>query len=533
MNEKLLQYKDKTMNFWKERSKVQKGLIIGSVVSLVAILAIVSSFASKPNLVPLYSNLSLQETGQIQETLQAKGIQFDVANGGTTILVPEAVVDTLMVELAAEGIPDSGNIDYSFFGQNAGWAVTDKEFNVLKIEAMQTELSSLIKEIEGVEDARVMLNIPEPSVWMNEDANIASASIVLKQGIGYKFDQTQINALYHLVSKSVPNLPVDNIVIMNQMFEPFEIKNSKSNELDVSEAFATQYQIKKEIEKDIQQQVQQMLSMMMGPGKVVVSVTADLDFTKEKRKEERYETPNMEGIARSAEKITETFTGNGLVPGGETGTGETDVPNYVEADGANGDYEKLEERINYEVDKIYKEIDESPYNIRDLGIQVVVDPTTGTAEGEDGSIQPVMLDEAQQEELTNNIEQMLSTIIRTSISADQNVDNLNEKISITMQPFNGRAQFDTPNSQIPLWVYIVGGILLVVIIGAVILLVRRNRNKEEEVVDDFVEEQAASIPDVFDEKETEGGQRRKQLEKMAKEKPDEFAKLLRTWLAEE
>ena len=33
--------------------------------------------------------------------------------------------------------------------------------------------------------------------------------------------------------------------------------------------------------------------------------------------------------------------------------------------------------------------------------------------------------------------------------------------------------------------------------------------------------------------ETEDTLRRKQLEKMAKEKPEEFAKLLRTWIAEE
>jgi flagellar M-ring protein FliF len=33
--------------------------------------------------------------------------------------------------------------------------------------------------------------------------------------------------------------------------------------------------------------------------------------------------------------------------------------------------------------------------------------------------------------------------------------------------------------------------------------------------------------------ETEGTVRKKQLEKMAKEKPEDFAKLLRTWISEE
>ena len=52
----------------------------------------------------------------------------------------------------------------------------------------------------------------------------ASASIVLNTKPGYEFEQDQIQALYQLVSKSIPNLPTDNIVIMNQNFEYFDLK---------------------------------------------------------------------------------------------------------------------------------------------------------------------------------------------------------------------------------------------------------------------------------------------------------------------
>ena len=41
---------------------------------------------------------------------------------------------------------------------------------------------------------------------------------------------------------------------------------------------------------------------------------------------------------------------------------------------SNGDYEKIEETINNEVNRIRKEIVESPYKIRDIGIQVMVEP---------------------------------------------------------------------------------------------------------------------------------------------------------------
>jgi flagellar M-ring protein FliF len=533
MNEKLTLYRNKIISFWRERSGVQKGIMIASIVSLIVLIVVVTMMTSKNNLVPLYSNLSLQETGQIQETLKTKGIQYEVANNGTTIKVPEANVDSLMVELAAEGIPDSGNIDYSFFGQNSGWGVTDKEFNVLKVEAMQTELANLIREIDGVENAKVMLNIPEESIWVNEQTAATSASIVLNQKAGYRFDQSQINALYHLVSKSVPNLPVENIVIMNQMFEPFAVTTEEST--GVTETFSTQYEIKKEIEKDIQNQVQQMLSMMIGQDKVVASVTADVDFTKVKTTEERYEPvdrENMTGITRSVERITETFTGNGLFAGGINGTGETDIPTMQEIDGAGGDYERLEERINNEVDKIYREIDSSPYVIKDLGIQVVVDPTTGTSTNESGIAEPILLGDAEQAELTAEIEQMLSTIIRTSVPAGENV-NVAEKISITMQPFNGRIDFNSPTPSTPTWVYAAGAALALIAGVIILILMRRRRSVESEKADVFTEEEVSAIPDVNETKSTESGQRRKQLEKMAKEKPEEFAKLLRTWIADE
>ena len=115
------------------------------------------SFTTRTTLVPLYSNLTPSETGSIKGKLDGRGIEYEIADSGTTIKVPEELVDTLKVELAAEGFPQSGSIDYSFFSQNAGIGMTENEFNVLKLDAMQTELANLIKGIDGIKDANVMI----------------------------------------------------------------------------------------------------------------------------------------------------------------------------------------------------------------------------------------------------------------------------------------------------------------------------------------------------------------------------------------
>ena len=114
------------------------------------------------------------------------------SNNGTTISVPSETVDTLKVQLAAEGIPDSGSIDYSFFSDKAGLGMTDNEFNVMKLDAMQSEIANLIKKIDGVEDANVMITIPEKGVFVSDTNDEASASVVLTTKPGYKFDENQI-----------------------------------------------------------------------------------------------------------------------------------------------------------------------------------------------------------------------------------------------------------------------------------------------------------------------------------------------------
>ncbi|QAV26472.1 flagellar M-ring protein FliF [Neobacillus thermocopriae] len=528
MNERLKQAIERLKLFWSERTKQQKMMALGLVGLLVVAVALTTFLATRTNFVPLYSNLSPQEAGQIKATLDQRGIKSQITDNGTTILVPEQLVNTLKVELAAEGIPDSGSIDYSFFGKNSGFGMTDNEFNVLKIEAMQTELANLIKSIDGVEDAKVMINLPQPTIFVGDQQEEASASIVLKTKAGYKFNEQQIKSLYHLVSKSVPNLPTDNIVIMNQYFEYFDLKNDGN--FSSGKTFAEQYEVKQQIERDIQRRVQQMLGTMMGQDKVVVSVTADVDFTQENRQEELVEPvdkENMEGIAVSVQRITETFSGQGAQPGGTAGVGENDVPSYQGANGeTNGDYERIEETINNEVNRIKREIVSSPYKIKDLGIQVMVEPPKPN----DPNSLPA--------QTVDDITKILGTIVRTSVDKDvagQWTDNdLQNRVVVSVQPFNGKVQFNEQATAIPTWAYLAGGGLLAFIIALLVFLWLRKRKKEEMDELPLQEEQVAvQIPDVNEEVETESTLRRKQLEKLAKEKPEEFAKLLRTWLAEE
>lgn len=525
MKETLVQYKDKGIQFWKRQSGIKKGVIIGSAAMFILAIALVVML-SKPDYVPLYSNLSPQETGQIKETLDSKGVSSQVSDNGTTILVPKSDVDALKVELAAEGIPESGHIDYSFFGENSGWGMTDKEVDILKQEAMQTELSRLIESVNGVRAANVMISLPEDTVWVADEEQEATASIVLNLEPGYRIQPEQVQSLYHLVAKSVPNLPVENIVIMDEMFNYFEPVEDDPFHSSLS-AYEQQQEVKRDIEENLQQRIQRMLGMMIGRDKVVVSVTTDVDFTKENRVEELVEPvdeENLEGLQVSVEKIRETYSGDAEPPGGVGGTGPDDIPGYEEdADREDGDYERVEERVNNAVNRIRKEVVQSPYEIRDIGIQVMLEPPDPE---NPGSLPQGRIDD---------IENILATVIRTSMPEDggQPITNqdIQDKISISVQPFNGRVEAEPqPGPILPYWYYIIAGVLLLAIILLAVLLLRKRKVTDEAPEVTTQEEDDTDSRDI--EEETEDTNRLRQLEQMARERPEEFAKLLRSWLSE-
>ncbi|MDW0109233.1 flagellar basal-body MS-ring/collar protein FliF [Sporosarcina aquimarina] len=532
MKERLTKIKNDIQAFWSNRTTKQKTLYISVAAAIILVAALLTFFLSRTTYVPLYKDLSRSDIGRIKEELDAQAVPNQIAPGGTSILVPEERVDDLLVSIESQGLANSGRIDYSFFSENAGFGTTDNEFNMIKLATMQNELAKLITGIEGVQDAKVMITLPTQGVFVNEDVQSASASIVLKTQLGQQFTESQIKGLYNLISKSIPNLAKEDIVVMNQYFDYYDL-NHEGDQFGSN--VADQMSIKKSIERDLQRQVQTMLGSMMGQDKVVVSVTTDIDFQQENR-EENLVTPvdeeSKEGIALSVQRITETFTGEGAVPGG-TPEGEDPTDNrttIVEGSTGNGDYERMEETINNEVNRIRKDIVESPYKIRDIGLQVMVEPPTAD---DPGSLEPGVQED---------IERILETIIRTSIDkasvGELTDEQLAEKIAVSIQPIRGKqTDFSTERPVVPVWVYIAGGVLLLIIIVLVILVVRKRRKDEQQALIDAqaLEEQleAIDVSDINSEKETGATMRRKQLEKMAKDKPEEFAKLLRTWIAED
>ena len=548
MKEKLLVYNNKLKDSWGSFSPKVKWLVVGGFVTTLIVLFAFVFLNSRTTYDALYTNLSPAEAGEIKTAIEEQGIPVEVSADGKTIKVPNEEVANLKVNLAAEGIPKNGNVNYSIFSENMGLGMTDRHFDVVERDAMQNELANLIKQIDGVTEANVMITLPKENVWITEDEQVASASVVITGDPTFQLDQKQINGLYHLISKSVPSLPPEQIVIMDQNGQVFEILDE--NQLDTTlSVYQQQREIKNDIERDIQRELQQMLGLLLGQDKVVVSVMASVDFTKEKREEhlvEPVDVENNEGIDISVERIVESFSSEGATVDDATGAGETDIANYPGIVGSgNSESDKTEERINREVNRINRQIELSPYVLNDITINVGVEPPTP---GDVASLTQQNIDD---------ISNLLTNAVSTNLSMNGiqvTQAGLADRISVFATEFQGKpvASSEEPEesllslNNIPnnVLIMIAAGIALLLIVLILVLVLRRRKRKNVEEEDEFgfeMFDQTLSKVKQAEEEEEEidlsnigsKNPKRKTIEKLAQGRPEDFAKLLRSWMADD
>jgi flagellar M-ring protein FliF len=524
------EYKESFINYWQGISRKQKTLIIGTFVFILVALTIFTYVASKPQYIPLYtSELTPKEIGQIKAELDGRGYtNYQLAQNGTTILVPKKDAPDLIVQLAAQGIPQSGSISYEVFSENMTFGATDRQLDVIEREALQNELAMLIKRIDGIKNAEVMVTLPSESVFIRPgEEDQATASIVVEVDYGHSLTNQQIRALYYLVSRSVPKLPIENIVIMDQYSQLLDLQELNENDINLAD-YERQRKIRQDVERDIQRNLQSMLGTIMGPDKVFVHTFVKLNFDKVTTQEslvQPVDKENNEGIAISVEKVTKTFNGEAAEVGGIIGTGETDVPGYPGGmNGGNSEYEELQNRVNYEINRISREIIQSPYQIEDITINVGVEPPDPN---DPDSLTP---------ETQENIRNILSNVVRTALGPEHEQADMSQRITVFPRAFSGKPaqQAESPAQQAVLY-GLIAAVVLLLAGGVWIFLQRRKRQKEQEELALQYQNQSQSLGEMLDIKveETEETITRKKLEKMAKQNPEDFVKLLRSWVNEE
>ncbi len=509
-------------------------MLISTIIILLSSISIYTYIATRTKYELAFVGVNEKQSGLIVKKLDELGVPYQLSAGGTNISVPESQAAKVKVTLAQEDVLGSGNI-YSKFWDSASYGMTDSQFQVLERGAIEQELRDLIVNgIHGIKDANVMITIPKEKVFYSEDDQKATASVIINLDPGTELNASQIKSMYDLISKSVPNLPVENITIVNQYSEPLEYANQNQNNGSLNmTAFDQQRKIQADFQTDIKKQLEQMLGKVLGPDQAIVTVFAKMNFDQQRTVENLKEpVVDGKGIARSVEKIQENSTGQGTAQGGVPGTGNTQVPGYQTGTNNNGTYTHTEDRINYDVNEITKEIVSSPYRLEDLSINVAVN----------------MADDNNPNSKTGQTKLAIQNLIKPIVSAalndqQQNVNTVNptlidQKISIIAHPFQGTANkvqnVQSSKGMNPYLLYSLIGLSVFAVGGIGFTVVSRRKKKRDENVEEELQPNEVKLPEFdFTPNLTEEMVLNKEIQKLANQKPEEFTKLIRTWLVDE
>ncbi len=515
MNEFIQKYREKIINYWQQLNNSQKMKLSLIIVFLIGSIVVFTVLATKTKYQLTFVNLDKKNAATILNDLDNMGVPYQLSAGGSNISVPESQSDKVKISLAQDINPGNVNI-YSKFWDNAKWGVTDQNFLFLKKGAIEEELRGLILKIQGIQDAAVILTLPEEKTFVTEEQRKATASVVVNLQPGMQLNANQIKSIYKLISGSVPNLPLDNITLSDQYGDP--LVYTENNQGSTEFAYDQQYKIKKQFEQDLKQQLDSMLGNIMGSDSVSVTVFAKMNFDQQKTTEELV-TPVVDGkgIARSVETIQESYTGTGASPGGVPGTGDTQVPGYQSSSDQNGNYQHIEERTNLDVNKITKEIVSSPYTLEDLSVTVAVD---------------LPADDQKAANTKQAIQELIKPIVSAALSeTDSNI--VNQKIAVIAQKFAPKTSVFQNNNNINL-LYLYGGIALSVLaLAGFSFAVARRRRRDSFKEEDIVSEDMKTPEFDFNPSLTEEAVLLQEIQKMSMKKPSEFVKLLRTWISED
>lgn len=347
----------------------QKAVTIVAVLTLAVGGYFFATWASKPTMAPLFSNLAATDASAITEKLSAANVNYELADGGATVMVPKDQVYDLRLQMAGQGLPAGEETGYSLLDKQG---VTTSEFmqHVSYQRALEGELASTIGSINGVEAATVHLALPAKDVFADDEQK-PTASVLVKTATGKDLTDNQVQAIINLVASSVEGMDSSDVTLAGSDGTVL----AKGGQTTTAAGGDNRSKQTETFEDDMQSALQTMLEQVVGKGHAAVTVTANLDYDDTQTKTQTYSSdPNTAPLAES--KKTETYAGNGTQVGGVLGPDNIQVP--AGSDGANS-YSNTTDTKNNAVNSVTETRQAAPGAIRRLGIAVLLDSNSAAA----------------------------------------------------------------------------------------------------------------------------------------------------------
>jgi len=387
-------------NVVKSLGAARMAAMAAVTLSLIGFFSFLMIRMTAPQMVPLFTDLSVEDSASIIKDLDRQGVTYQLKNDGAIVLVAKDKVAKLRMKLAESGLPKGGGVGYEIFDKSDALGSTTFVQNINRLRALEGELARTISSLDRVQAARVHLVLPDRPLF-SRDKTDASASIVLK--VRGALEPQQVRAIRHLVATAVAGLKPERISIVDETGKLLADGATPNDPLEGAGADER----KAAYEKRLRDQVEAIVSSIVGPDHARVEITADFDLNRITQTIDKYDPDGR--VVRSSQTREETSSTN------DNKSGPVSVGNELPGSGKNAgaagatdQNRKSEEIVNYEISRTTKTEVTEAGRVNRISAAVLVDGIyTKNAKGE------VVYQPRSKEEIDR-----IATLVRSAIGFD-------------------------------------------------------------------------------------------------------------------
>ncbi len=360
--------------FFNGLTPIKRLSMIASMVVVVVTGIIIMVMVSGTDFVPLLTNIPQENLPQVLGELEKRSVPYRLINNGQGIAVPSSMLHATQMALMADlGTNKIGNVGLELFEkQDFGASSYSQRVNYQR--GLQGELMRAINSLDAVKQSKVILALPPKKTFL-EEGGVPTASVVVDVHPGRKLSEDQVRGITLLVSSAVENLAADQVTVVDSNGKVLSKKYAgaagESSEL---------MDLKVRTEQELEDRIESILQKVVGAGRVIARVNAQLNSRKVKVMEEDVD-PDRAAV-RSVQTEEESLNGARSNPAGVPGA-RANLPGAEDQGqvGFNQNIKKELKTTNYAVPKTVRNIDEGAGGIERLTVAVLVDGEMVSPEG--------------------------------------------------------------------------------------------------------------------------------------------------------
>jgi flagellar M-ring protein FliF len=333
-------------DFVKSLGAARMAAMAAVTLGLIGFFSFLMIQMTTPQMVPLFTDLSVEDSSAIVKDLERQAISYELRNDGAIVMVPKDKVARLRMKLAEGGLPKGGGVGYEIFDKSDALGATSFIQNINHLRALEGELARTIRGIDRVQAARVHLVLPERPLFSRDKID-ATASIVLK--VRGTLEPQQVRAIRHLVATAVNGMRPERVSVIDETGKLLADGAAQDNPMEGVGADER----KAAYETRLRNQVEAIVTSVVGPGHARVQLSADFDLNRITETSDKFD-PDGRVVRSSQTREEQSSTGekdNGQVSVGNELPG-SNTP--AAAPATRDQAKKTEEIVNYEISRTTK-----------------------------------------------------------------------------------------------------------------------------------------------------------------------------------